>query len=985
MFLSAAYFPEFCAHFSTSNNFVQITNGNYVVNLIAIARLRLLPQSTPSGRKKLDFSKVTFKGKLRPSQQEVVQVAQQQLKAGHRKLHIVAPPGSGKTVLGLYLWAQMIRKPCLVLSPNSAIQSQWLARTDLFSFPTTNDGITSSNPDRAAWLNSLTYQSVTIPTRSSSVVDAGAVELWKSRLIEMQQVVDTVEAQIWIDDLRQNNIDYFESQFSKYKKLIRDDLSRGGDSISLLHESSRATLKRLADAKVELLILDECHHLLGHWGRVLADALDLLNNPVVVGLTATPPDKTGKEEVDVKRYEEFFGEVDYEVPVPAVVKDGFLAPYQDLAYFVRPTAAELKFIATADEKLDSLIEKVCADNYLHAEQQDDDHKISPPSNLIGWLTKVLGNFQLATGTVESWSKFARRDPTFSLAGRQFLQSRNVPFPDTVPPLTPGESFTDYPSLEFQIPVLDRFVRHYLRRSAHSNHQEIAKEITASLRLLGVQITETGTRPCASPVGRVLAYSQNKTNALVPILQTEIQSLRENIRAVVVADFEKTSAVSTNLESLMDDETGGAIAAFKSLLRNSDTDSLEPILITGSTVLIDDEIETQFLDQCKKWLIARQLQVDLKSNPMGSFRHIVGSGGDWAPRVYVEMITELFQQGLTKCLVGTRGLLGEGWDANKINVLIDLTTVTTSMSINQLRGRSFRLDPDWPNKTANNWDVICLASEFNKGFDDYTRFKNKHKNLYGVSDDGMIEKGVGHVHPAFTEIKPEGLEGTSTALNEEMLARSQHRDHIRKLWKIGQPFKEEQIHAVEIKFKGNGGGFPPFGKSTDPWSDKSLTGAIASAVIGAMNELGIVKSKKSLKAGSLSGGYVRVFLEGASPEDNNKFAVAMRQVMGPLDRPRYVIPRSVAHESETLLSNLLPEIIGKYFRKRLLRVAMLHAVPDLMAKRKSDVKIFEKHWNHFVSPGEALYAHRGKGEKLLEESKSSNVQPSTIFHEKEIFI
>ena len=36
-----------------------------------------------------------------------------------------------------------------------------------------------------------------------------------------------------------------------------------------------------------------------------------------------------------------------------------------------------------------------------------------------------------------------------------------------------------------------------------------------------------------------------------------------------------------------------------------------------------------------------------------------------------MVTEFFQEGLTKCLIGTRGLLGEGWDASRINVLIDL--------------------------------------------------------------------------------------------------------------------------------------------------------------------------------------------------------------------------------------------------------------------------------------------------------------------------
>jgi hypothetical protein len=63
---------------------------------------------------------------------------------------------------------------------------------------------------------------------------------------------------------------------------------------------------------------------------------------------------------------------------------------------------------------------------------------------------------------------------------------------------------------------------------------------------------------------------------------------------------------------------------------------------------------------------------------------------------------------------------KGWDANKVNVLVDLTTVTTSMSVNQLRGRSIRLDPHDPLKLANNWESFACP-EFSKGLDDYHRF------------------------------------------------------------------------------------------------------------------------------------------------------------------------------------------------------------------------------------------------------------------------
>ncbi len=40
--------------------------------------------------------------------------------------------------------------------------------------------------------------------------------------------------------------------------------------------------------------------------------------------------------------------------------------------------------------------------------------------------------------------------------------------------------------------------------------------------------------------------------------------------------------------------------------------------------------------------------------------IVGEGADWSSRTYVSLVTEAFELGLTRCVVGTSGLLGEGW-------------------------------------------------------------------------------------------------------------------------------------------------------------------------------------------------------------------------------------------------------------------------------------------------------------------------------------
>ncbi|MEC7261241.1 MAG: DEAD/DEAH box helicase family protein, partial [Candidatus Thermoplasmatota archaeon] len=68
-----------------------------------------------------EFGNIGFSGTLRPSQVAAVSIIKPQLDLNEKRLHIVAPPGSGKTVLGLYVWADLVRVPTLVLSPNSAI------------------------------------------------------------------------------------------------------------------------------------------------------------------------------------------------------------------------------------------------------------------------------------------------------------------------------------------------------------------------------------------------------------------------------------------------------------------------------------------------------------------------------------------------------------------------------------------------------------------------------------------------------------------------------------------------------------------------------------------------------------------------------------------------------------------------------------------------------------------------------------------------
>ena len=125
-------------------------------------------------------------------------------------------------------------------------------------------------------------------------------------------------------------------------------------SLGLLHANGRALVDRLAAMGPITLVLDECHHLLQLWGHVLlrsSSAIDPAS--LVVGLTATPPEVLSEPERRLQ-VALFGGRADFQVVTPAVVKDGYLAPYQELALVVQPLDAEQRFIDGVGERFERL-------------------------------------------------------------------------------------------------------------------------------------------------------------------------------------------------------------------------------------------------------------------------------------------------------------------------------------------------------------------------------------------------------------------------------------------------------------------------------------------------------------------------------------------------------------------------------------------------------------------------------------------------------
>ena len=149
------------------------------------------------------------------------------------------------------------------------------------------------------------------------------------------------------------------AEIARITAAVKREIARGEHAeielAELFSETARKRIDAFKAARIGTIVLDECHHLASMWGYVVRAVLDELRelDVHVIGLTATPPsDLTGAED---ELYAELLGPVDFTVPTPAVVREGFLAPYQELAWLTEPLDSERAWLAEHDTRFKELI------------------------------------------------------------------------------------------------------------------------------------------------------------------------------------------------------------------------------------------------------------------------------------------------------------------------------------------------------------------------------------------------------------------------------------------------------------------------------------------------------------------------------------------------------------------------------------------------------------------------------------------------------
>ena len=745
-----------------------------------------------------------------------------------------------------------------------------------------------------------------------------------------------------------------------------------------LHAEATALLDRISSGPPITLVLDEAHHLAEVWGDVLGELLDRMAGtrpPIVIALTATPRSRLTAEQATLT--DRLFGPVSYSVSTPALVRDGMLAPFRELVRFVQPSDAENEYLARHSTRWRELTTSLLEPGFATRDFL--------PYVDAAWVERSGPSDAPAV----SWATVEKRHPDMARAVlRLHAGTGLVSLPQGA---RLREEHRQPPDVGDWAALIGDYGRAALADSAHEEDRRAWERLRAGLRTVGWTLTRNGVRRGQSPIDKVLQRTVAKADAAAQIVHHEAQVRTDLMRAVIITDFERAAATpQADLRAVLDPEAGSAWEVLGAI--EAVDPHLNPVLITGRTVAGSDmAISTLAALAHRRY---PRLDLRMEAAPTKPFRVLVGAG--WTPRVWLPLATEWFLQGGTQVMIGTRGLLGEGWDAAAVTTLVDLTAATTATSVVQVRGRAIRRDPADPAKGAHIWSVVAVSDEHPRGDADYRRFVAKHDGFHAADPSGRIVLGVSHVSARCGPYRPPDR-AERDALNAEMLTVAEDVGDLAELWGVGKPYMGVDLPVTQITVaRAQSLDAPEVAVgalrrvrilipaataavcaaillvAVGSWA-AGAAGLIAGAAVGWGLDAGMRKHSRSRLLAELTAqdtllamgravaaalgvsgpdpvtvhpdgdGVWRAGLnDPADPARSAVFADSLAQLLAPVDWPRYLVSRRLPRG----------------------RAEVWHAVPDHFGRNRESAQRFLAGWTQHVSASRLVYTGGAEGAGLL---------------------
>jgi superfamily II DNA or RNA helicase len=857
-----------------------------------------------------------------------------------RHLHVIAPPGSGKTVLGLEV-AIRLNKPTLILAPTIAIRNQWIQRfCELFLQTNLTPEWISRDIRNPKFMTVVTYQGL-----------HAACNNWR---IEEEEIDDEEEIE--------------ENRNGKSTNSELDDIVRG-----------------LKSQNIKTIVVDEAHHLKNDWWQTLTKVKDKLD-PVIVGLTATPPyDVTATE---WQRYIDLNGPVDTEISVPELVIEGDLCPHQDYVHFTLPTEKENQKIVDFRQNIEWLFQEIKNDETLILAIEQ--HPIwQHPTHHLDWIYSNLSYYS---------------------ACLIFLKSNNKEIPETHLEVIGDKKFK-IPKLDYEWieTLLDFYL--YKEKEHFNDFEEHQRNLEHRLKRYGAIERRQINFSHNTRVTGFLTSSIGKLDGIKKIVDFEYNQLGRDLRLVILTDFIRKEFFINAPENNLELNKIGVIPIFEKL-RRANKENKKIAVLTGSMIVIPVSAYAAFEEKAAQFGIT---QINASPVPFDN-TYVLINQTELLKHDIVHIVTQIFQRGEIEVLIGTKSLLGEGWDAPAINSLILASFVGSFVLSNQMRGRAIRTQKDNGDKTGNIWHLACIDPTSPTGGDDFDLLKRRFRSFVGVSfkEEPGIENGIGRLNLSEKIHHKEEAEKK----NVDMFSYAGDRESLKHRWKtaletgitlveeIKIPFPEEKEYKTVKSMYFNktirnllatlGSGLVGFGlesllglgraarniKTTqDLYVFLTIFGAIGMVIFGRLTfktlrlyfkyrdiskdiqQIGDALLSALIKAGAINTdfsklkvetsldnwGAVYCHLEGGTTFDKSTFINALQEIIAPIDNPRYVI-------------------IRKNMFMLFVKQKDYHSVPEILGRNKNLAVYFKNQWERFVGSCDLIFTRTLDGRKLLLRSR-----------------
>ncbi len=629
---------------------------------------------------------IKFKYSWRPYQAKVLETANQLIK--DKKVHVVAPPGSGKTVLGLEL-IRRIGEACLILSPTVTIKNQWIDRfVSLFMIEGgSKPEWISDDVYHLNYFNSITYQGLHCAYK---------------RLTKVVTDEDDTDDEV-------------------LKEVIDTDID----------VKTYNLIKELKSHNIKTIVLDEAHHLKNEWWNSLIKVIEAIGDVVIVSLTATPPFDIPQNEWN--RYISLCGDIDAEISVPELVKKKNLCPHQDYVYFSYPTNDEkemiLKYQNDVEILKNELVSNVDFINLIRNHPYVVDNDV--------YIEEILDN------------------PRFYSSLLIFLNEVGVDV---------TKEHTKVLGKSKIIPKLDTKWLEILLQNIIFDSRDTFKDIEF-LSLIEKKLNEIGAiekkevlLTSNSNLQKYFINSIGKLDSIVSIVKSEYACMHSKLRMVILTDYLRKEYLE------IDNPKINKIGVFPILIKLlNENININIGVLTGSIFMIPKVKKDKLLELAVSEGIDKDKIIFQEVNTINDYL-VVKSIGKLKSKV-MNLISKLFSIGELNIIIGTKSLLGEGWDEQCINSLILASFVGSYVLSNQMRGRAIRVSND-PEKTANIWHLVCV-DEINKDLienPDYELMKRRFNAFIGIGYiDNVIESGIDRLDIIPTSFNRESVDNYNAKL------------------------------------------------------------------------------------------------------------------------------------------------------------------------------------------------------------------------------